>query len=155
MHLTVKFLGDNVSEFSYEYILNKLKEKRSQLKKVKIESGRVRFGFPHQNRPNILFLDILRNEELDRLISLVHETIKEIGLEDTIKIKDRKKFTHHITLGRTKQTPPKSLVKKTKKILEEIRVEKVEFVANEIYFVQSNLTPTGPEYTKLESVKLS
>jgi 2'-5' RNA ligase len=156
LHVTLKFLGADVSEESFNEIYEKLNNNlvlRKQ-KKATIKLSKLMFGFPGQNTPSAMFFDIEPDAALDFLINNINKEVKNVGLDDTIRKKERRKLTHHITIARAKHSTSRSLTRSTREVISRIRIPKIEYEVNEIHFVQSILTIKGPIYKKLSKIEL-
>ncbi len=149
MHMTAKFIGARVSKESLTQISYALENSVHSIKPAYITLGDFSFGFPGQQRPNVIFINVYNNPPLDNLINTVNSSIKGLKLEDTIRKSERKRLTHHITVARAKRTPPRSLVRSTREILRKIDVPELSFPVEHITLVESQLTKTGPVYKKL------
>lgn len=156
MHMTVKFLGANVSDGSAQYITEKLTEITPNIKTTEIKLNKLMYGFKGQKKPNVMFFQIKENEAIDNLVSKVHKHVKGMKLADVIRQKDRKKFLHHVTIARVKRSVSNSLVRQTREAIDKVNIpEEISFTPKEMYLVQSILTPTGPEYKKMAKFKLA
>lgn len=155
MHLTIKFLGSNISSGTTEALIEDLNKMDLKISNPILKVNKVMYGFPGQKSPNVMFLDIEREIGLDKLMIEVNNYVKQLGYDDVIKRKDWKKLTHHITIARTKRSVSGSLVRSTREAISRIKHEKIEFTTDRIYLVQSTLSPTGPVYKKLAHFKIN
>jgi len=155
MHITLKFLGNSVSDESYDKIVKSLNRITPSLSQIKISFDNIWFGFPGRRYPHVIFFTISKNKELDALSKTIHEEIKELKLLDTIRRMDNKKLINHLTIARTKHSISASFARNTRKLLQEFQVSDMSFVADEIILIRSDLTNTGPLYKKMARFKLS
>jgi 2'-5' RNA ligase len=142
MHISLRFLGSDVSEESLKKIQKVLKSIKFSSFNLKIKE--VRFGFPGQRWPRILYVSVARNEALDKLASKLNADIDALDRED-IYLRDFRQPIYHFTLSRVKK-------KLNKKVVFDIRrkIESVElwegFRVGEICLVKSELKREGPKY---------
>jgi 2'-5' RNA ligase len=141
-HLTLAFLGSITS--NQVETIHQVLEEIGQGKPIQLELGQVGC-FPHPAKPRVIFVSL--KGELVKLNSLVKQ-IRE-GLKKEKIGFDKKPFRTHVTLGRVKKrqnlTP----------ILKGIKVKKTKFLAQEITLIKSELTPSGPVYSKLKRISFS
>lgn len=141
-HLTLAFLG-SITPNKVEPISELLEEVAREIKPVKLKVHQLG-SFPNFSRPRIIFLDLAGElGELNTLAIKIRKRLKKEGIWF-----DKKPFVSHITLGRIKRR------QNLTKIIKEIKIKKVEFIANETTLTKSQLTETGPVYTKLICVSL-
>ncbi len=147
IHLTLKFLG-NIEEGTLpglNEIISGVVSKRESFN-ISIENIGA---FPSLKRPRVIYVCV--GEKGNNLLSLYEDLNKRIG-ELGIKEESRK-YVGHITLGRIR----------TKRNISELttalKSETVCFFGIErvscLYLVQSQLTPQGPFYTKLNNFLLN
>jgi 2'-5' RNA ligase len=99
--------------------------------------------FPTIKNPKVLWIGIKEQPELLKLKKLV-----ENGLDAVNISYDKKPFSPHLTIGRTK-TP----LKIEPKIVEALDFE-ASFSVTEIHLMKSDLLPGGPVYIDLYNAKL-
>ncbi len=126
-HMTVQFLGNDIK--NAQPIIE-------ALKKVKFEPFEIKIGdaitFPDIFRPRGVWIEC---EESDALMNLAGQIRKE--MEKAGYIAD-KPFKAHITLGRYKRPPHRTL--------KSIKGEPHTFTVDQFYLIDSTLTPDGPKY---------
>lgn len=142
-HLTLTFLG-SITPNKAEIISNLLAQVVRQIKPVKLKLHQVGC-FPSPKKPRVIFVAL--QGELDKLNALAIKIQKKLKKEKIWF--DQKPFSAHVTLGRVEKKLNLS------KILKEMKVEQVEFIANEVTFQKSNLTKSGPIYQTLTQFRLS
>ncbi|MBN1915989.1 RNA 2',3'-cyclic phosphodiesterase [Candidatus Dojkabacteria bacterium] len=155
LHITIKFLGNNVSKESLDRIIEYFNLYKRKLKKASIEFNKIYFGFKGETRPTVLSCLVNKNKELDLLVHTVHSFIKELKLEDTGRKKDRATLINHMTIARAKPTVNRNFKKKIHCILEGVEKKKTSFTANSISILQSTLTNQGPVYKEISRFELS
>ncbi len=147
IHLTVKFLGYIEEETLPD--LNKIVyDAVSSLKSFNISIGNIG-AFPSIKRPRIVFVCVDEKEtNLLALYENLNKEVEELGIK-----KESKKYVGHITLGRLRTQ--KNISKLTTVLKSETEcffgIKKVNYVS----LMQSQLTPTGPIYTKLNNFLLN
>jgi 2'-5' RNA ligase len=154
LHLTVKFLGNEVSEESLLSITEELRKHISEFKKPTIKLTKLSFGFSRQIRPKTLLFFTAPDKTLDKLTSKVHELVKDLKLQDTVNKKERRRLVHHITVGRARDSVNKAFKKKMEKVLSSFDPGTISFQPDSFSIIQSTLTKNGAVYTELERFKL-
>lgn len=155
IHLTVRFIGPNVSLGSKNKIAAELVKNAGQYPKPNIHMEKLRFGFPSQHDPRVLLAEIERTHELDALTDRLHKIIRGVGQDDTILWKSHLDKEYHMSIARLKNAATRSTGRDVKDILKGVNMPMPEdFQADEMYLVQSEMTPQGPVYKKLEQIKL-
>jgi RNA 2',3'-cyclic 3'-phosphodiesterase len=145
LHLTLFFLGDTPSNL-IDSIGCKLE---SELDKTSSFSIKLKgFGtFGNTKSPRVIWVGIAQSERLNLLKQTVNRVISSLGFEE-----QEGDFSPHFTLGRIKQMMPSNellgFINRNKSIL--LQVAEVE----NIIFYQSVLTPNGPIYKPLKTIKL-
>ncbi len=145
LHLTLRFLGD-IPQQSVPGLAESLKENLSGFSAFDLVLAGMG-GFPNLKRPRVIWIGT--RVGTDRLIDLAGKVEK--GCIGSGFDKSDKKFSSHLTIGRVKF--PKGLEPLLEKI-EKSEFELSKFAVNEISVVKSDLSPSGPKYTKLETVSL-
>lgn len=135
-HVTLKFLGDIPKKQVNQIITN-----LSDIEVAPVSSNVKGLGvFPDMSYIKVIWAGLTGNFN------------PLVGKIDSITTQKRKKPFHpHVTLARVKRKPPK----KTKKLIREY--EDFEFgkqTLDTVVLKKSELTPEGPVYTTLKSVKL-
>ncbi len=141
VHLTLAFLG-SVTHKQLEIIHKILGE--ITFKPIKLELGLLGC-FPNPERPRIIFVELRGDlKELHYLANQIRQNLKKEAIQF-----DNKPFVAHITLGRVKKR------QNLTHIFKGIKPKKIEFLAQEITLNQSELTSSGPQYTKLKTLHLT
>lgn len=141
-HLTLAFLG-SITPNKVEPISRILEEVVEQVKPAELYLAKINC-FPDPAKARIVFIDL--EGELGKLNALAIKIRKRLKKEGIWF--DKKPFTAHITLGRIKKR------QNLAKIIKEVKIKKVQFIANEISLTKSQLTEAGPIYKKLTCVSL-
>lgn len=148
MHVTVKFLGDDLKQHSLNEIVALIDRSVIQLTPPKLEITGIRFGFPHQVIPRILFFNIDSNRELAELSNTVHNKITALELADIVEQKDYKKSSYHLTIARAKHHSSRNYGRVMRKITKEIVLEPdLSFTADKLYLIKSKIQrDSSPKY---------
>ncbi|NLB89145.1 MAG: RNA 2',3'-cyclic phosphodiesterase [Syntrophomonadaceae bacterium] len=137
-HITLKFLGDIDQQIANNiYIhLNSISENyHSFVLKVR----GIGF-FPNANQPRVIWLGV--NGELEKA-NLLGERIDAHLTEEGFEPERKRSF--HLTLGRIRsKRGQKELLDETNKLNKIIKSR--SFLVNKIDFMESRLTPQGPNY---------
>jgi 2'-5' RNA ligase len=152
LHITVKFIGANVSDTSYEQIREILNINYSP---VSIALSGISFGFPRERFPKILLAKIKSTDSLIDLSNTVHSSIQSLKLKDTIRRKNRYANNFHVTIARLKDNSQKSVANNIKSQVKNFYISPPPpCMINEMYLMESVLSPKGPTYRKLERIDL-
>lgn len=155
IHLTMRFIGPNVSLGSKNKIAAELVKNAGQFPRPLIHMEKLRFGFPRQHDPRVLLAEIERTDDLDELTNKLHKIVRHVGQDDTILWKSHLDKEYHMSVARLKDAATRSTGRDVKEILNGIDlIMPDDFQAEEMYLVQSEMTPQGPIYKKLEQIKL-
>lgn len=141
-HITLKFCGEQnqttVKKIS-SYLRN-LHLKEKPVIKVKNIGG-----FPNSRAARVIKADINGdNGMLERLASEIDIITSSVGIP-----KEHRHFSPHLTLARTKE------IANVKNFVEnKLSLETPSWKVNEIYYMQSILTPEGPKYKQIGLFKI-
>lgn len=155
LHITLKFVGSSVSTQSYEIIRDLLISNVKTFGAVDVEISGVSFGFPKERFPKILIAKIKSTQSLINLSDNVHLMIQDLKLKDTIRRKNRYASNFHVSIARLKDNATKSTASNLKSDVKNINIPLPPRIKlTEMYLVESNLSPKGPVYKKLERIEL-
>lgn len=155
IHLTLRFIGANVSLGSKNQIAKELVRQSGSYPRPNIHIDRLQFGFPRQHDPRVLLASIGVNHELEDLVDRLHKTVRAQKRSDTILWKSDLDNNFHMSLARLKPAATRSTGREVFEILHGINLPTPpDFQATEMYLVDSTLTRKGPVYKKLEQIKL-
>ncbi len=142
-HLTLKFLGDELSARDEKDIIYKLEKLSFEEMTISIQS--VGF-FGSERNPRVLYAGI---EKSDLLLDLQRGIIK--SLENQNFMLEKTKYIPHITLGR----PKKLSYEKVAQFLQLFSTFRSrEFKVDKYYLIESSLTRHGPHYQKVHEFEL-
>lgn len=155
IHLTVKFIGSEVSYSSKDILLEDLTRYSGNFIKPEIKVDSIQFGFPYQHDPQHLLVMIEENQSLKDLYNSVHNRLKELRLMDTIRWKGKNSDNFHFTVGKVKPKKSRGLGKEIKDIVNNIRLDPPQpFIAEYMDLVESKMSNAGPVYRKIGRIKL-
>ncbi len=154
LHLTLKFLGSEISEESKDMLIANLQKHKSMLRQTKIEFGSLSFGFKYQSKPVVLKYGIYENQDLLELINNINSVVRKTELLDVIRYKE--KVDYHITLARVNPTAPKHIRKQIYEFLDDhkSKVEGLLVNMQEIQLLSSQSTKDGTLYKPIYSQEL-
>lgn len=147
IHLTIKFIGDMPIN-RVENVTEMMAVSAGNFGPISI-FARSMGVFPGLRRPNVLWLGI--DGALDRLVTFqqaLDTNLASIGLPP-----EKRPFRGHLTIGRVKGKINTEQLKDGLRFYYDFQTRR--FALKEIKLYQSELKPTGAEYTCLKSVSLS
>lgn len=150
LHMSLKFVGGNISEDSLKVLNPVMKERFKGVNLPEVTLTDLSYGTEGQKAPKVMFFSVEPNAELDQLTQQIHELVVELGLEDVVAKKDRKRHIHHVTVARVKRSISNSLVRNTRNEIEQASIKDIKFIPAKLALVQSVLTPQGPFYKVLD-----
>ena len=146
IHLTLKFFG-NIEESKIDSIITAIKGPINTAKPFDL-SVRGTGAFPNLKNPRVIWIGLVDAEGiLTALQKELESSLEKIGFEP-----EDRPFRPHLTLGRVKSNRGKEeLIRSVDKYREE---EIGTFQVEKIVLFKSDLTPTGPVYTRLGEINL-
>lgn len=146
LHVTLKFLGDTEPK-KIDSLTEKIKKQLHPITPFRVSFSKIG-AFPNQNKPNVIWVDLFPKDRL----SMIYNTIEEICISAGFKA-DQKPFKTHITIARLKRSTRSAHVQQISKWIRNTPpVPSTEFLITGISIYQSNLTPNGPLYTRLQFI---
>lgn len=144
IHLTLRFIGEIPS------IL--VKAICAEISKIQVEKFQIHVkgvgGFPSIVRPRVVWAGVEEGtDKLRELYLLVDERLRKLGIP-----REREEFIPHITLARVKGF--RNIDKLTRILSELVNVDFGYTEVDEVFVKKSVLTPSGPVYSNICSVKL-
>ena len=153
LHVTLKFIGEQKPE--------RVDAIRDALRRVDGESVEIRFAgygfFPTPKSPRVFWIGIHAGEQLAALATAVDKATSELGIP-----REERAFSPHLTLargaGRGGGAPGwrkgdganSDFAVLQKRLAEMSELDFGTMTASEFYLYQSQLSPGGSKYTKLE-----
>lgn len=145
LHLTIKFLGE-ITQAQCASVKDALKS----LPPLQLPSAKIKDAgfFPDVRRPRIYKLEFETNESILNLV----RSIESITTANSIP-REARPFRPHLTLARIKDLhpfPPLQLISQMNREIQSLG----ETSFTNLTFYESRLTPKGPVYTSLSSLKV-
>lgn len=141
-HITLKFLGDREK-------VNCIKE--SLYRSVKeLPSFPVTLAglgaFPTLRTPRVLWIGVEEGRlKIEEIYARIEEELGDSGIEP-----EKKSYHPHLTLARVRREIPGRMVEE----MENFPLKELTFTADNVTLFQSKLTPSGPVYRMLKSIRL-
>jgi RNA 2',3'-cyclic 3'-phosphodiesterase len=149
IHLTLKFLGD-VSVSNLNILTELIQTEASQLQEFEISVGKIG-AFPSVHRPRVIWVGV---EAPPNLFDLQRKL--EIGTSRLGYMREERKFSPHLTIGRIPRNANSDSVSKVSKLLSEIKIGYLGAACiRDVHLFRSDLHPGGAVYTKLFSGELN
>jgi len=142
LHLTLKFIGE-VDD-------SRVEEISDSLNFIESYSGfhckLSRFGFFFKRGiAKILWISFSAGDSLFKLVDEININLEKISIP-----KDERKFKPHLTLLRMKNKEPKNFIK----VFEEFIIPEINFIADEVVLIKSELLPDSSKYSEIQKYKL-
>jgi 2'-5' RNA ligase len=141
LHVTLKFIGE-VSAEKLTSIRTALASVRSP-RAVTIDFRGLGF-FPNEKHPRIFWAGMESSPNLKTLAADIERATEKLGIPP-----EQRPFSPHLTLARFE--PPRLPEKLSASIRENAALEFGSLAAKEFHLIESQLKPSGAEYTTLES----
>ncbi|GAK61221.1 2'-5' RNA ligase [Candidatus Vecturithrix granuli] len=147
IHLTLKFLG-NIQEKQVADIIAAIKESVQNIAPFQLQIGYAG-AFPNIRFPRVIWVGVTDDEQnsLKTLQEDLESRLTRLGFES-----EQGRFQPHLTLGRVRSQKNRSNLLRAIESMTNVWVGEIPVKA--IYLVQSELKPTGSEYTDLAEVKI-
>jgi 2'-5' RNA ligase len=147
MHLTLRFLGNDVPRETVEAIGTMLHKHLSSVEQFRITIADLG-AFPNATKPRIVWVGIQPPDgPLLALREAVENAVEEAGWP-----RDGRRFAAHLTLGRVKS---QSGIGKLSRLLESGWNDPVgSTIVDSVALIRSNLTRSGPVYETLTTAPL-
>ncbi len=142
IHLTLKFIGEVKDELIQPIVKRILFIEEYK----KINCKLSKFGFFYRNgKPSILWLGLNINSEIYNLVEKLNKELESFSIPI-----EYKRFKPHLTIKRLKGNEDKEFVNN----FENVNVPEINFTANEVSLIKSELLPAGSEYKELKNYNL-
>jgi len=142
IHITLWFLG-NITPYTAERIGDCLRALKTGPFVVELTGVGA---FPSSGRPRVIWVGVGRgSEELKAIYEELKPCLRRLGFRP-----DPKGFTPHVTVARVKSKTPELV----RAIMENSTMSFGSFRAEEVRLKKSVLTPSGPIYSTVLSVRL-
>lgn len=154
----IKFVEKDNFHFNIKFFREIEDEKIDQLKEIvseaceKLEKFDINISgvsaFPSANYIRVIWLGVKDGyNEMVTLVNMINSGIETLGFE-----KEKQKFIPHLTLGRVRSGRNKEKMIAALKELEDIEIGMMKL--EKVVLFQSKLSPKGPVYEEVFSVKL-
>lgn len=151
IHITLRFLGNDVGKENLEKLLPYIKKHISDLRPFNVRIKEIRFGFPGRRIPRILYVSVAKNENLDRFISNINSVIEKLMFNDIVI--DKRPPHYHFTIARSRGNLTKEASGRIRRSLEKVKLWE-GFRVKEIALIESTLSKKGPVYEEVEKFEL-
>jgi 2'-5' RNA ligase len=154
LHVTLKFIGEQKPE--------RVDTIRDSLRRVESNPFEIRFAgygfFPTPRSPRVFWIGIQAPDELRHLAAAVDKATAELGIP-----REERAFSPHLTLARGGSGAPErrkgdrrnsDFAVLQKRLAEMTEIDFGSMQAGEFFLYQSQLSPAGSKYTKLEKFPL-
>ena len=148
LHITLSFLG-NTKDESIAEIINSVEEVSTKHHSFFLELNKICYGPTIQN-PRMVWVTGKKSEEMGKLKNDLEE--KLLNAQKRKRSVFKEGLSPHITLGRLKRNDFKQIAEEERPIVNKDIFIKFEVVSIDI--VESQLEPTGAQYTLLQSINL-
>lgn len=155
LHVTIRYIGSQVSEHSYELIRDELLRLQGSFGKVQLELDKLEFGFEFEHFPKIMHHGVVSHKSLIKVSDDVHSVVQALKLRDTLRRKNRYSDSFHITLARLKQNSTRSTAKLIGSHVKNLQFTKpLPVEITQMQLVESIVGTGVPRYKKLDVIKL-
>jgi 2'-5' RNA ligase len=148
IHLTLKFLGEIESEH-VEAVKKNLYPLSAEFQKFSLKIDGTGC-FPGKKRPRVFWLGLEQgiDNPLFKLHKWIENELEKLGFE-----KEKRRFSPHLTLGRVRARNPINF-SDLFAYFESNPFPTLDLNVSALFFIQSFLKPSGPEYQVIESYPL-
>ncbi len=148
-HLTLKFLGE-INEITLNKIIGAIEETMQNHEKFKIglsDAG----AFPDAIHPKVIWIGVKEGKnKVENIVYALEKKIESLGIP-----REKRPFSCHITLGRTKSSRnSRELMERLDNLRDNLYKENLSFTAEEITIFKSRLSPSGAFYEALKEITL-
>ena len=149
IHITLKFLGE-ISEDSTAELMLAIEESTQGIQPFQLEVHEVG-AFPNLEWVQILWVEVKGElQKITQLQKSIESNTEQLGFP-----RESRAFSPHLTLGRVRDETRPNERQRLGKLLADTSFSALHNVdVNAVNLMKSQLTPTGPIYTCLGSVKL-
>ncbi|MCS7238388.1 MAG: RNA 2',3'-cyclic phosphodiesterase [Thermoguttaceae bacterium] len=147
LHITIKFLGEVLSRDIY-HICQAVQKAVAQIEPFPLVVAGAG-AFPDVIRPRTIWLGLSEGEEqLARLQRSVEDALLPLGFP-----REGRPFKAHLTLGRVRRASP-GLARLAQLLRDQASFSGAETFVEEVVVFSSELTPEGPIYEPLATLRL-
>lgn len=153
VHMTLKFLGSDISDNSLDVISETLHNLNFQ-DKIRVQTAKIAFGFAAKSKPKVVSIEIEDLSNLFKLKNSIEDQIQALRLPDVELKQPLNRFNPHITLGRIKRDISNSFIRKVQDDLNNFKTNPIQFECLHMQLIKSELTQKGAKYSIIETYKL-
>ena len=149
IHITLKFLGE-IAEDSIDEVMLAIEESAQGIQPFQLEV-REAGAFPNLERPQVLWVGVKGElEKITQLQKSIESNTEQLGFP-----RESRAFSPHLTLGRVRDEARPNERQRLGKLLADTSFTALcNINVAAINLMKSQLTPSGPIYTCIGSVKL-
>ena len=147
-HLTLSFLGD-VAEARVAELIEVLRDVCRPFSAMRLRAERIGF-FPDMRFPRVIWAWV--HDEKDILPRLQEAIAARV--QNFTDVRPEKKFTGHVTLGRTQNIKRPQAEVLAKLALGMVDTFLGEWMADKVELIRSELSPRGSRYTTLATIPI-
>ena len=149
LHLTIKFIGE-ISPDILSQVKNMITSTLATQTAFNI--GIEGLGmYPNPHKPRVVWLGISNTGPLIAIHNKLDAALKAVDIEP-----ERRDYSPHLTIARVRRKTDIDIVKAIGDTLSQFKVDSLGTIRiDEVRLYQSKLTPEGPIYTPLLSVRLN
>jgi RNA 2',3'-cyclic 3'-phosphodiesterase len=148
IHLTLKFLGE-VPDIKIPAIWKSLEEVCLDAPGFYVDCSKIGV-FPNLRLPKVIWLGLIIPAGLFQLQKEMDKSLVHFGIQ-----KEEREFSPHLTLGRVNSLMTNTEMSFLKERITEFSKETItSFKIDKISLIKSDLKPSGPIYTVLNSIIL-
>lgn len=151
VHITLKYLGNNVNDAEVNKLISELKIRLNNFSSFNIRLNEVQFGFRGEKWPRIIFVSVFRNDSMNKLLNIIGTTIDGLSLPSLEDFRVENTI-YHFTLGRKRRDLSRDMVNKITSRMGGISLQD-GFIVKRVDFVSSILTSEGPKYSTIDHIK--
>jgi RNA 2',3'-cyclic 3'-phosphodiesterase len=154
LHLTLKFIGEQKPDR-----VEAIQERLRGIQGASVEIRLAGYGFfPTPKSPRVFWIGIEAGPELAELAANIDASVAELGIS-----REDRPFSPHLTLARTGSGSPRwrkgdgpnlTFATLEKRLAAMAPLDFGTMTAREFYLYQSQLSPGGSKYTKLQKFAL-
>jgi len=146
IHLTLQFLGD-VEISRLDEISQVLSSAFKDVQAFEVSLANIG-AFPSSHRPRVIWMGIPQGaDKLEILWTRVHQVTQKFGFTQ-----EDRPFKPHVTLGRVKDPQKSPGLSESLEKHKAVSAQKCQI--HQVHLMTSELRPTGPIYTNLDSFTL-
>ena len=149
LHLTLKFIGGDISQSSINLLIEAVKPIINSIKIGEVPIDTLKFGFPKQTIPKILYFNASNNDELTDLVTKMNRSIRKLDLHDVFNIIVGKKNIFHITVGRIKHSSNRHYKLKIINLINDINFKPFIFSSEKVFLIKSSVVNKKLKYTDI------